>query len=393
MKRVTQSPTDPGFVQNPYPFYRDIRALGDFVFWNDYGLPMATTAAAVNAVMRHPKLGRQVPEDRRVEIPEHLTPFYDIEAHSLLELEPPSHTRIRKLLLRAFSGSRVRAMAPVIHSIVDELIADFPSTDLDLLDAFARPLPVRVISRLLDVPDDMRPQLLSWSNAMVAMYQARRNAEIEASAVAASVGFSDFVRSLIDERQHALGSDLISDLIRAEVDGQRLNRDEVVSTTILLLNAGHEATVHSLGNAIRLLVDFPKRDEALKSDCIEGAVEECLRFDPPLHMFRRWVYEDVSILGHDFAAGDEIGCLLGSACRDSAVWEDGDAFDPFRPKRPNVAFGAGIHFCIGAPLARLEMQIALPALFHRCPNLTIADTPKVANLYHFRGLERLLVKA
>ena len=390
MKQVAQSPTDPGFVQNPYPFYRDIRALGDFVLWEDYDLPMATTAAAVNAVMRHPKAGRQVPEDQRAEVREDLKPFYDIEAHSLLELEPPSHTRIRKLLLRAFTGSRVRAMTPVIRSIVDELIGDFPGTEFDLLDAFARPLPVRVISRLLDVPDDMGPQLLDWSNAMVAMYQARRDAEIEASAVAASVGFSEFVRSLIEDRQQALRSDLISDLIRAEVDGQRLSRDEVVSTTILLLNAGHEATVHSLGNSVRLLVDFPNRDEALKANRIEGTIEECLRFDPPLHMFRRWVYEDVSILGHDFAAGDEIGCLLGSACRDGAVWEDGDAFDPFRPKRPNVAFGAGIHFCIGAPLARLEMQIAFPTLFQRCQKLKIAEPPKVANLYHFRGLERLL---
>mgnify|MGYP001822110455 CR=1 FL=1 len=391
LKQVTQSPTDPGFVQNPYPFYRDIRALGDFVFWEDFGLPMATTAAAVNAVMRHPKLGRQVPEDQRAEVPENLKPFYDIEVHSLLELEPPSHTRIRKLLLRAFTGSRVRAMAPVIRSIVDELISDFPDTEFDLLDAFARPLPVRVISRLLGVPDDVGPQLLSWSNAMVAMYQARRNAEIEASAVAASVGFSEFVQSIIYERRKALGTDLISDLIRAEVDGQRMSRDEVVSTTILLLNAGHEATVHSLGNSVRMLVDFSNRNESLKDRCIEGAVEECLRFDPPLHMFRRWVYEDVSILGHDFAAGDEIGCLLGSACRDNAVWKDGDSFDPLRPKQTNVAFGAGIHFCIGAPLARLEMQIALPALLQRCPKLKIAETPKVANLYHFRGLEKLMV--
>ena len=392
MKRISQSPTDPGFVQNPYPFYRDMRALGDFVFWQDYSLPMATTATAVNAVMRHPKLGRQVPDDQRTEVREDLKPFYAIEAHSLLELEPPSHTRIRKLLLRAFTGSRVRAMAPVIQSIVDELITDFPNTEFDLLDAFARPLPVRVISRLLDVPDDMGPQLLSWSNAMVAMYQARRDVQIETAAVAASIGFSEFVRSLIDDRQQALGSDLISDLIRAEVDGQRMSRDEVVSTTILLLNAGHEATVHSLGNATRLLTDFSERDEAFRANNTEGTVEECLRFDPPLHMFRRWVYEDVSILGHDFAAGDEIGCLLGSACRDSTVWDNGDIFDPFRPKQTNVAFGAGIHFCIGAPLARLEMQIALAALFQRCSNLTTSEPPKVANLYHFRGLERLMVR-
>ncbi len=388
---VQQSPTDPGFVQDPYPFYTRLRAMGDFVAWDEFGIPMATTSAAVNAVLRHPKLGRAVPEDRRVAVPDRLRPFQDIEDHSLLELEAPTHTRLRKLVLKAFTRNTVLALSPDIRAMAGTLIEGFPSGPFDLLDAYARPVPVQVIARLLGVPQEMAPQLLAWSNAMVAMYQARRNRAVEDAAARASAEFAVYVRDLIRERRQTLGDDLLSQLVAAETDGQKLTADEVVSTTILLLNAGHEATVHSLGNAVRHLADFPKRDQVLAPDHVEGTVEECLRFDPPLHMFRRWVYEDVTILGTTFRKGDEIGCLLGSACRDEAVWPDADIFDPFRPVRPNAAFGAGVHFCVGAPLARLEMQIALPHLFERCPNLHLAAPPRVADLYPFRGLDRLTV--
>lgn len=392
MHHFAQSPTDPGFVQNPYPFYGTLREAGDFVMWDDYGIAMATTSAAVNAVLRHPDLGREIPGDKRPPVPAGLKPFYDIEAHSLLELEPPDHTRLRKLILGAFTRNRVQALSPFIARTADDLIDAFPAGPFDLLDAYARQVPVRVIADLLGVPQDMGPQLLNWSNAMVAMYQARRDQAVEQAAATASAEFAACVRDLIRDRTGRPGNDLLSRLVNAEVDGQKLTTAEIVSTTILLLNAGHEATVHSLGNAIRHLTDFPERDQSLAPEAIEGTVEECLRFDPPLHIFRRWVYADVTLLGQEFRKGQEIGCLLASACRDRAVWPDGDTFDPFRRKRPNAAFGAGIHFCVGAPLARLEMQIALPALFVRCPRLRIARPPAIANLYHFRGLERLIVE-
>lgn len=393
MQTVSQSPTDPAFFADPYPFYNRMRALGDLVFWKDYGIQVATTASLVNAILRHPKLGREVPSHLRACPSANLQSFYDVEAHSLLELEPPAHTRLRKLVLGAFTRNRVLSMATDISRTADALIDKFPDGPFDLLDSFARPLPVSIIARLLGVPVEMGPQLLAWSNAMVAMYQARRDAGVEAAASTASTEFSLYVHDLIDQRLRNSGDDLIGQLIVARVDGERLSRDEIVSTVILLLNAGHEATVHTIGNAVWHLCGFEERHLSLMPEQIEGTVEECLRFDPPLHMFRRYVYEKVTIQGHALNAGDEIGCLLGSACRDDAVWPDGEVFDPFRLKRPNVAFGAGIHFCVGAPLARLELQIALPALFSRCPALRIAEPPKVANVFHFRGLERLLVAA
>lgn len=393
MDKVSQSPTDPAFVDNPFAFYRTIRALGHFVHWENFGIPMATTAAGVNAVLRHPHIGREVPEELRRPVRSGLEPFYEIEAHSLLELEPPKHTHIRRLILGSFTRNRVHALAPFISQTCDALIDEFPDGPFDLLDAFARDLPVRVIADLLGVPQSMGPQLLRWSNAMVAMYQARRDAAVENAAAEASAEFADYVRHLIAERTAKPSDDLLSHLVHGRTDGQSLRAEEIVSTTILLLNAGHEATVHSLGNAVRHLCGFSERKLALAPENVEGTVEECLRYDPPLHLFRRWVYEDVTIMDTHFPKGSEVGCLLGSACRDDAVWPDGEVFDPFRMKRPNAAFGAGIHFCVGAPLARLEMQIALPALFSRCLDLRIVEPPRVANLYHFRGLERLIVEA
>ncbi len=389
MEHLRQSPTDEGFVQDPYPFYRTARALGDFVFWEDYGLPMAVTHEAVMAVMKSRDLGREIPADKSKPVPEGLEPFYRLEAHSMLEREPPAHTRLRRHVLRGFTTSRIQSLAPEISQIADALIDRMPSGEFDLLEYFARPLPVQVIARLLGAPEDMAPQMLAWSNAMVAMYQARRSTEIEAAAAKAALEFADFMASHIDTRRKTPANDLITDLIAAEESGDALSTDELIATCILLMNAGHEATVHSLGNAVRHIAGHARRDEALAPSHVAIAVEECLRFDPPLHMFTRHVYRPVSIMGHRFEPGDKIGCLLGSACHDDAIWPDSERFDPFRDPIPNAAFGAGIHFCVGAPLARLEMQIALPILFSRAKDLRIVRPPRVANLYHFRGLERL----
>jgi unspecific monooxygenase len=391
MERVTQSPVDPAFVQNPYPVYRRWRALGDFVLWEDYGLPMATTHEAVQAVMKSRKLGREIPAEKRKPVPPGLEPFYAVEAHSMLELEPPVHTRLRGLVLKAFTRKRVLGMATDISQLADSLVDAFPEGPFDLIDAYARPLPIIVICRLLGAPEQMAAQLLDWSNAMVAMYQSRRTPEIEARAAEAAQEFTDFMRAYIEERRKSPGADLISELIAAEEAGDRLSTDELITTCILLLNAGHEATVHSLGNAVRHLAGYQTRCVATGPEGIERTVEECLRYDPPLHMFTRHVYKTVEIMGETFHPGDEIGCLLGSACHDDAIWPDAERFDPERDIRQNSAFGAGLHFCVGAPLARLEMQIALPILVARCPKLTIVEPPVVANLYHFRGLERLMV--
>lgn len=395
LPRLSQSPTDPGFVQDPYGFYARARAAGPLVLWEDYGLPFAVTHRAVDALFRDRRLGREIPPEARAPVPDHLADFYAIEAHSMLELEPPRHTRLRGLVLRAFTSRRIQAMEPDIAGLARDLARALPEDACDLLPAFAQPLPVIVIARLLGVPEAMAPQLLAWSNAMVAMYAARRSRAIEEAAGTAAADFAAFLRGYIDERRARPADDLITRLIAAEEDGARLSTDEMISTCILLLNAGHEATVHTLGNAVKALLEWaPDRASlarALDREHIADTVEEVLRFDAPLHLFTRQVYAEAEIAGHRFSRGDQVALLLGAAGRDPALCPEPERFDPFRPETPHLAFGAGLHFCVGAPLARLELQIALPALFAERPELRLARPPAYADIYHFHGLAALPV--
>ncbi|MDG4649188.1 cytochrome P450 [Roseibacterium sp. SDUM158017] len=387
MKSLSQSPTEDAFVQDPYPFYASARAAGPLCRWSDYGMLVATTHAAVNAILRDRRFGREPVTPP--EIPAHLAPFYDVEAHSMLELEPPRHTRLRGLVVRAFTSRRIKAMAPEIEALVHDLVDAFPDGPFDLLDAFCRPIPVIVIARLLGVPESMADELLRWSNAMVLMYQAGRTREDEGAAAAAAGEFSDFMRGYVERRRGEPRDDLISALIAAEQEGDRLTTDEMITTCILLLNAGHEATVHTLGNGVKAALETGARPAMP-----ERFVEEVLRHDPPLHLFTRWAYEEVELFGHTFRRGDEVGLLLASAGRDAAAYDDPDVFRGDRADGPsNLAFGAGLHFCVGAPLARLELQIALPILFRRCPDLGLAGRPRYAGIYHFHGLEALMVSA
>lgn len=389
MIELSQSPTDSNFVQDPYPFYERARAAGPFFRWTDYRLTCTGNAAAVNAIFRDRRFVRE-PVDP-MPLPPHLAPFYAVEAHSMLELEPPRHTRLRNLVLRAFTSRRIAGLAPDIASLATELASGFPGGEFDLLTHFAQPLPVRIIARLLGVPEEMAPDLLRWSNAMVGMYMAARTREMEDRAVAATEDFVAFLRSYIVERRARPADDLITQLIAAEMEGERLTTDELISTCILLLNAGHEATVHTIGNGVKTLLETGTPLSALDAQSVDSTVEEILRFDPALHMFTRWAYDDVEVMGHTFHRGDQVGLLLAAANRDPGVWDAPDQFQPSRPVKPHASFGAGLHFCVGAPLARLELQIALPILFQHHPALALAAPPVYADVYHFHGLKELRV--
>lgn len=393
MQHLRQDPTAPDFVQDPDPFYDLGRAAGPVFYWEDYALPCVTGRDGVDALLRDRRLGRAPLPGSRAAPPARLAPFYDFERHSLLELEPPDHTRLRGLVMRAFTSRRINALAGDIETLCHQLIDAFPEGPFDLLAQYAERIPVIVIARLLGVPETLSDRLLAWSHDMVAMYQANRDRRIEDRAVAATRAFTAFMKDLIEERQRAPRDDLLDVLIRAEQDGARLSRDEVVTTAILLLNAGHEATVHAIGNGVKALLQHGQFTAgALAPDRLAPLVEECLRFDPPLHMFTRFVYEDCTLLGHDFARGDEVALLLGAANRDPAAYPEPGRFDPARRGPAHTGFGAGIHFCIGAPLARLEMQIALKVLQARCPDLALVGVPIYANRYHFHGFEKLTVR-
>jgi unspecific monooxygenase len=393
MRTLAQSPTEPAFVQAPYPFYERARTAGPFFFWQDYGLICTPSAAACNAIFRDRRFGREVPPERAPQIANHMAPFYAVEAHSMLELEPPRHTRLRSLVLRAFTSRRIAAMGPEVAALSHQLIDALPHGPFDLIDGFAKPLPVIIIARLLGVPETMAGQLLLWSNAMVGMYQAKRSRAMEEAASAAASEFADFLRRYVEDRRARPADDLITHLIAAESEGERLTTDELITTCILLLNAGHEATVHTIGNGVKTLLETATPPTLLGPDHVGGTVEEILRFDPALHMFTRWAYEEVEVMGHTFQRGDQVALLLAAANRDPGVWDKADQFVPSRPAKANVSFGAGLHFCVGAPLARLELQLALPILFQRLPGLHLTEAARYADVYHFHGLERLMVAA
>ena len=386
---LIQSPHDPAFVQDPYAVYDAARRDGPVLFWRDYGMLAAFDHATVHALLRDRRLGRAAPGGRP-DAPDHLMAFERVEAQSMLDVEPPVHTRLRRLVLHAFTSRRIAGLSGDIAEICAELLAGVPEGPFDLIPAYCQQVPVRVIARLLGVPEEMGPDLLRWSAAMVAMYQAGRTRAIEDAANAAAAEFTAFLRAYIEERRSDPRDDLITELIAAEEDGTRLSADEMISTCILLLNAGHEATVHSLGNAVKCLVETGTQG-ALAPEHMENTAEELLRFTPPLHMFPRYAYAEVTVGGHTLQPGDQIALMLGAAGRDPDVFANPHRFDPARPKPNHVAFGGGLHFCVGAPLARLEMQIALPMLFDALPDLHITETPRFADSYHFHKLDRLIV--
>lgn len=396
MNTLSQDPRDPAFVQNPYPFYDTLRAQGGMVHWAELGYGVVAGYDAVSMALRDNRLGREAPEGFAPDIPPALKTFYEIDAHSMLELEGDRHRRLRGLVLRAFTSRRIKELQPEIEAICDDLLEGLAAgaeDAVDLLERFCKPVPVRVIARLLGVPEEMCDQLLAWSNAMVAVYQPKPAPAVQDAAEAAAIAFSDYMRGYVEARRAEPRDDLITHLIAAETEGEKLSTQELITTCILLLNAGHEATVHGLGIAVKTLLE-QGTDPALLADeaSLETVVEEVLRFDPPLHLFNRWVYEDMRFQGADLKRGDRIGLLLAAANRDEEAWDGADRFEPLRPVKQNTAFGAGVHFCVGAPLARLEMRVALPKLFARFPDLALAGVPRFADTWHFHGLERLDVR-
>jgi cytochrome P450 len=399
-RRVRLDPRDPVFFNDPYPAYAAIRAAAPAFFWEDYGFWCFAAHRDVSALLRDKRFGRQILHVMSREAlgwpapKAHLAPFDSVERRSILELEPPEHTRLRGLVNRAFVSRRIETLAPRIAALAHERIDAFASQgSADLIADFATPIPIAVIADLIGVPREMGPRMLEWSHRMVAMYQFGVTRIVEESAAEAAGEFADFMRAHARARRSDLRDDLISQLLRVESDGGRLSEDELVTTCILLLNAGHEATVHAIGNGVKAALEHGvDAERAFSNEASRAAtVEEMLRFDAPLHLFARYALEDVEFAGVHLKKGEKIGLLLGAANRDPDRFPRPDAFDARRDPNPHLAFGAGIHFCVGAPLARLEMATALPVLFARLPRLRLAEPPRYRDAYHFHGLEALSV--
>lgn len=397
---ASAQPQDPAFYQNPYSFYARQHATHPAFFWEEYGHWCFSDFKSVSALLRDKRFGRDIlhvasREEIGLPAPKpHVADFDLTEKHSLLNLEPPAHTRLRTLVNRAFVSRQVEQLRPRIRQLAHDMIDGFEGeVCVDLIKAFAAPIPAIVIAEMIGLPADMAKQLLNWSNRMVTMYMYNVTRETELDANQAAADFTAYLREIIAERRRAPREDLLSHMLTNARDGDVLDEDEVISTAILLLNAGHEATVHTTGNGVKSILESGLDPQSLFAtpEQAEATVEECLRFDAPLHLFTRYALMDTEVEGITLRKGDVIGLMLGAANRDPVRFADAGTFDPFRTDGANVSFGAGIHFCIGAPLARIELQEAMGVLFERLPKLRIAEPPRYGNVYHFHGLEKLMV--
>jgi cytochrome P450 len=397
-RRVSLNGNDAAFYGNPNAVYAALHAHCPTFYWEEQKIWTVVGYDQVNALLRDRRFGRQIlhvasREEIGLAPPlPHLKNFDAAELHSLLEIEPPEHTRLRTLVNRAFVSRHVEKMKGEIAVLANRLIDGFAEDgEVELLSAFADIIPVTMIARMIGIPDEMGPQLLKWSHAYVRMYMFGRTRADEEAADQAAKEFSDYVLSAIRKRRASPRDDLLSHMITTEHKGQYLSDAELVSTTIVLLNAGHEATVHQIGNSVRVILDSGFSPATLFADeaATERTVEETLRLCAPVHIFDRWALEPAEIDGIPFKRGDKVAMILAAANLDPKKFSEPLAFKPDRREAPNLSFGAGIHFCIGAPLARLELNVALPILFARLPGLRLAKTPVVKDVYHFHGLERL----
>ncbi|NGO77783.1 cytochrome P450 [Streptomyces sp. YC504] len=402
------APDAPDFAADPYPAYAELRAEGRALWFEPTRQWLVPHHADVSALLRDRRLGRTYLHrytheefGRTPPAPEH-EPFHTLNDNGLLDLEAPRHTRIRRLVSKAFTPRTVQRLQPYVEELAGELVARIVAEGGgDLVTELAEPLPVAVIAQMLGIPEGDRALLRPWSADICGMYELNPDEETARKAVTASVEFSAYLRELIAERRKEPGEDLISGLIAAYDEGERLSEQEMISTCVLLLNAGHEATVNTTGNGWLALFRNPEQmelmgrisgDTGAGPEKLSTAVDELLRYDTPLHLFERWVLEDIEVGDVRIPKGSEVALLFGSANRDPAVFRDPDRLDLTRRENPHVSLGAGIHYCLGAPLARIELAASFGQLLRQAPALRLAGEPQRKDGFVIRGLASLPVE-
>jgi len=381
----------PDVIADPYPLFARLREHSPVLRHEATGLWLTFRHEYANAILRDRRFGR-LWTDRQPAA--RWDPFNLLHRNQMMENEPPVHTRLRSLVAKAFARGHVERLRPRVALACDALLDRVAgAAEFDLLADFAEPLPVAVIAELLGVPDSDRPLLRPWSNAIVKMYEYQPSQELEQQALAASREFADYIRALVRERRRRPADDLVSHLAVVEDGGYRLSEDEAVASAILLLNAGHEASVNVLGNGVVGLLRHPGELARLRAapELIGSAIEEMIRYDSPLQLFERTAMEDVTLGDQLIRAGEKAAALLGAANRDPAVFASPDRFDVGRSPNPHLGFGAGLHFCLGAPLARVELQTALAALLRRLPRLELAAEPRRRPTFVLRGYREVRV--
>lgn len=381
------NPFIPEVIADPYPVYRRYREE-DPVHWGISSNPRLPGTwyllryKDVMQVLESPKFGREAgkvrDDDEGAPVPKAYRGFSSIVSNWMVFRDPPTHTRLRSLVNKVFSPKMVENIRPAILSIADSLLDSVESREqMDLVDDFAFPLPVMVIAALLGVDSEDRPQFREWALALQHASASRLtpSPEIYEQAEQATQGFIDYFQKAIALRHIEPRNDLITALVKAQDEGNKLSDEEVLATCIHLLTAGHETTINLITKGVLALLRQPQSLELLRShpEFIPGAVEELIRYDSPVQMVTRWAYADIEIGGKLIRRGDSVGLMLGSANRDPARFQNPDVLDLQRSECLHCGFGSGIHFCLGSALARAEAQIALNILLNRLPDLRLLD--------------------
>ncbi len=397
-------PYEASFAADPYGVYARLRERSPVFFSAEVGMTLFARYEDIRGLLLDGRLGRtmshvatrdELERQRQTESWERLLNYNLYVRVNLLETEGKDHSRLRRLVSAAMSPKRIRELRVHIQAVVDELLAKVtPRGRMEFLEELAVPLPVHVISHLLGWPDEQRHRLRPWSADIVRLYEKDHSAADEARAEAATSEFAAALTELAELRRADPRDDLISAMVTICDEGDRLTRHELIATCMLLLNAGHEATVNAAGNGLLALLRHPEQLARLRDDrsLIGTAVEEMLRYDSPLQLFHRFVLEDFERGGIALERGDVVGFLYGSGNRDAQAFERADDFDVGRRPNAHLAFGAGSHFCLGAPLARLELEILFSTLLQRLPNIRLDDgAAEYRSGLVFRGLKELRV--
>src|SRR5882762_3557554 len=395
MSAMPFNPMDPEFLADPYPTYRRLRS-GDPVHHNPLGFWVLTRYEDVVTVLRDQRFVKEpiatfVAARVGVPVPAGI-------GLSMLDRDPPDHTRLRGLVSKAFTPRVVERLRAHIQQIVDGLLARVEGKgSMDLIEEFAYPLPVTVICEMLGVPVEDHERFKAWGLDIARGLDAillPPDSEVAQRSLAGRRALADYFRGLIAERRASPRDDMLSGLIAAEEAGDKLDEDELLATCILLLVAGHETTVNLIGNGTLALLRHPDELRRLRENpaLIASAVEELLRYDGPVQRTARIPSAAVAIGGLTIEAGEMVMPFIGAADRDPAHFPDPDRLDIARSDNRHIAFGLGIHFCLGAPLARLEGQIAINTLVQRLPKLALAtDRPEYRQSLTLRGLKTLPV--
>jgi cytochrome P450 len=391
------NPLTPEFIANPYPFYHRLRAI-DPMHLAPTGLYVASRHADVTTILRDKRFGKDFAGrmSRRFGPQVLEEPIYRSMRHWMLQQDPPDHGRLRGLVVRAFTARRVEDMRPRIQAIVDDLIDRVaPHGRMDIIADFAFRVPVIVICDMLGIPKDHREMFFANSDAAARLLDL---APISADEIkqqnANNLATAEYFRSLFDLRRREPGDDLTTHLVQAEEQGNKLTNEELTANIILLFGAGHETTVNLIGNGLLALHRNPDQLALLKDDpaLMPNAIDELLRYDSSVQVTGRTTLEDVDEIGGiRMPQGQSVICLLGSANHDPAVYEDPDRLDVKRADVRPMSFGGGIHYCLGAQLARLEGEIAIATLLRRLPDLWLddIDRPDWRQTFVLRGLNRL----